>query len=364
MKNRVIIGWDIGGANIKASIVEFSGGKIVKIRSALRYLPIWLEGKDKLPEVLARIKEELVKGERISGVAVTMTAELSDAYYTKREGVNHVLDGLLKVFPDENYLIRVVDVEAKLRTVEEARAEPLMVAAANWSATAWLVAQHFRDTILIDAGSTTIDIIPIKAGKIMAVGKTDPDRLVSGELVFTGALRTPIPAITSTLTYHGKPCRISSEKFALSADIHLVLGHITEEEYTCETADGRAKNWKDSLARIARVICADVEMLKESEIIGLAKQIYDEQLKAIGNSISQVMKRLHVTRPQMREYLITTAGLGRKFLAAKAAMRTGFKKIVDLEDVLGQQGAVTAPSAAAAVMLNNHLLSQEERSRE
>jgi len=358
----VIIGWDVGGANIKASLVEFSGDKIIKIRSCLTYFPIWLEGKDKLPEVLAKTRKELMKGERIDGVAVAMTAELSDAYYTKREGVNHVLDSLLKVFRHEDYLIRVVDVEAKLRTIEEARAAPLMVAAANWPATAWLVAQHFRDTILIDVGSTTADVIPIKGGKIMAVGKTDPDRLVSGELVFTGSLRTPVSSITSTLAYHGKPCRVSSEKFALSADVHLVLRHITEDEYTCETADGRAKNREDSLARIARVICADVEMLKEPEIIGLAKQIYDEQLKAIGNGLSQVARRLHITRLQMRGYQITTAGLGRKFLAAEAAMRTGFKKIVNLEYVLGRQGAVTAPSVAAAVMLNNLLISEEERS--
>jgi probable H4MPT-linked C1 transfer pathway protein len=358
----VILGWDIGGANTKASLVAFSGDKIVSVKSISEYFPIWLQGKDKLPQVIRELSERLTKRVKVDGIAVTMTAELSDAYYTKREGVNHVLDSLLKVFPDGQHVIRVVDVEAKLRTIEEARVAPLTVSAANWPATAWLVAQQFRDTIVVDTGSTTTDIIPIEAGKIVAVGKTDPERLVSGELVFTGALRTPAPAIVDTLTYLGRPCRVSSEKFALSADIHLVLGHLTEQEYTCDTADGRAKNRKDSLARIARTICADVEILKESEIIELARQIYDAQLSTIANGLSQVAGRLNITRQRMEAYQITTAGLGRRFLAREAAMRTGFKNIIDLEDILGREGAVTAPSAASAVMLNNYLLGKEERS--
>lgn len=353
MKISRIIGWDIGGANTKASLVVFSGDKIVKIRSILRYFPIWLDGKERLPEVLKELKDELLKGEKVDGVAVTMTAELSDAYYTKREGVNHILDSVKIAFQNGDQLIRVVDVDARLRTVEEARMEPLKVAAANWPATAWLVAQHLKDTILVDTGSTTTDIIPINDSKIMAVGRTDPERLVSGELVFTGALRTPISAITRTLTYHKMPCRVSSEKFALSADVHLVLGHISEDEYTCDTADGRARNRKDSLARLARVICADTEILTEEEIVALAREIHEAQLDAISEGIEQVAKRLQFADASKKKYPLTVAGLGRRFLATEAANKAGFTRILDLEDVLDHQSAMTAPSAAAAIMLNN-----------
>ena len=80
MVNRVILGWDIGGANTKAALIEFSGDRIVHIKSILRYFPIWVEGKERLPEVLRELKEELTAGREIDGVAVTMTAELSDAY--------------------------------------------------------------------------------------------------------------------------------------------------------------------------------------------------------------------------------------------------------------------------------------------
>jgi probable H4MPT-linked C1 transfer pathway protein len=358
LQNSRIIGWDIGGANTKASLVEFSFDKIVETRSILRYFPIWLEGKERLPEVLKELKDELTKGEKVDGVAVTMTAELSDAYYTKREGVNHILDSVKIAFQDGDYMIRVVDVDAKLRTIEEARTEPLKVAAANWPATAWLVAQHVEDTILIDTGSTTTDIIPIKGGKIVAIGRTDPERLVSGELVFTGALRTPISAMTKMLTYRKKPCGISSEKFALAADVHLVLGHINEDEYTCDTADGRGKSHQDSLARLARTICADIEILTKAEITALAREIYEAQLDAIANGIQQVAGRLRISRALKRKCPVTVAGLGRKFLAARAAEKAGFTKILDLENILGHQSAMTAPSVAAAIMLNKSIIAK------
>jgi probable H4MPT-linked C1 transfer pathway protein len=361
--NSRIIGWDIGGANTKASLVEFSGDKIVKIRSILRYFPIWLEGKERLPEVLRELKDELLKGEKVDGVAVTMTAELSDAYYTKREGVNSILDGVKIAFQDGDYIIRVVDVDAKLRTIEEARTEPLKVAAANWSATAWLVAQYLRDTILIDTGSTTTDIIPVKGGRIVAVGRTDPERLVSGELIFTGALRTPISAITQVLTYRKRQCRVSSEKFALAADVHLVLGHITEDEYTCDTADGRGKSRQDSLARLARVICADIEMLTEAKIVALAQEIYEAQIRAIGDGIKQVARRVRISGTMKKKCPVTVVGLGRNFLAAKAAEKAGFTKIVDLENILDHQSAMTAPSAAAAILLNKSIITKRVSSK-
>lgn len=361
--NRVIIGWDIGGANTKASLIEFSGDSIVKTRSILRYFPIWLEGKEKLPHVLKELKEELTRGEKLDGVAVTMTAELSDAFYTKREGVNHILNSVKIAFQEGDYLIRVVDVDAKLRTIEEARKDPLKVAAANWPATAWLVARHSKDTILVDTGSTTTDIIPIKGGNIMVLGRTDPERLVSGELVFTGALRTPIPAIVSTLTYHSKRCRVSSEKFALSADVHLVLGHISEDEYTCDTADGRGRSRQDSLARIARTICADVEMLTPKEIVNLAREVYAAQLKEIVGGLSQVATRLHITRQSKKRFPITVAGLARNFLATEAAKRAGFVKIISIDDLLDIQSANTAPSAAAAIMLNAWMLGGGEKNK-
>ena len=70
-----------------------------------------------------------------------MTAELSDAYQTKREGVNHILGCVKQAFP--NVPIYVLNTNAKMETLRLLR-EPLGVAAANWAATGWLVAQELK----------------------------------------------------------------------------------------------------------------------------------------------------------------------------------------------------------------------------
>ena len=54
-----------------------------------------------------------------------MTAELSDAYQTKREGVNHILGCVKRAFPDVP--IYVLNTDAKLESLEVAKQEPLGV---------------------------------------------------------------------------------------------------------------------------------------------------------------------------------------------------------------------------------------------
>ncbi|MEM3383518.1 MAG: hypothetical protein QW698_05690, partial [Nitrososphaerales archaeon] len=114
-----VIGWDVGGANIKATYIEIEDEKVFRIKNLTRYFPIWIEGKEKLPIILNELRREMVENSSIDAIGVTMTAELSDVYETKREGVNHVLDCVEKIFPKEK--IFVLDVNSQLKNVEEAK---------------------------------------------------------------------------------------------------------------------------------------------------------------------------------------------------------------------------------------------------
>ena len=121
--------------------------------------------------------------------AVTMTAELSQLFRTKREGVRFVLDSIEAAFPGAS--VHVYTVDGRFLTPADAREHPLSVAAANWAATARAVAVHHPDALLVDIGTTTTDLVPIVGGEVVAVGHTDPERLMSAELLYTGAVRTP-----------------------------------------------------------------------------------------------------------------------------------------------------------------------------
>jgi len=345
------LGLDVGGVNTKAAFLNTEKGIVKELKTATEYFPIWKGGKKWLPQVLEKLRKQLANSTVLDGVGVTMTAELSDTYWTKREGVNHILDCVTQVFVDVPTF--VLNAEVKLGSIENARKEPLKVAAANWAATGWMVSQVIESCLIVDVGSTTTSIIPVINGKIAAKGRTDLEKLVNGELVYTGSLRTNVAAMVSYIPVRGEKARVSSELFAQAGDVHLLLNHIKEEAYTVETADGRGKTRKEAMARLARVVCADIDMLNEQEIIDMAKFIYENQVKQISEGLRHVYERI---KQQIREDIpVVVTGLGRNFLAKKAAEKVGLDGVIDLGELFGVDATLVSPSVGVALMVANKL---------
>jgi probable H4MPT-linked C1 transfer pathway protein len=346
-----VIGFDVGGVNTKAAYVETEGVKVIELRTASEYFPVWRRSLDQLPVMLGDLLGQLKGSSGLDGVGLTMTAELSDAYRTKREGVHHILGCMEQILDSVPGF--VMDVDAELRTVKAARREPLAVAAANWAATGWMVSQRVRDCIVVDIGSTSTSIIPVVDGEIAARGRNDLEKLMNGELVYTGSLRTNVAAILDAISLRGGQARVSSELFSQSGDVHLILGNIGEGDYTVDTADGRDRTRTESMARLARVVCADVEMLSEREIVDIAKQVYNRQIEQVAGGLKQVYGGLKSVFK--REPPIVVTGMGREFLAKAAAQRAGFKEIVDLGEVMGADAALVSPSVGVALITASRL---------
>jgi probable H4MPT-linked C1 transfer pathway protein len=335
-----VIGWDVGGANLKVARVDSDRSSI---RVVERPFAIWREPQ-RLPEWLANLADLLG---RTDTMAVTMTAELADCFATKREGVSFVLESFRTAFPDIEPSIYGVD--GRFRSVEAAREQPFDVAAANWMATAALVARHHASALVLDVGSTTTDIIPIVDGRVAVCGRTDPARLQSGELVYTGALRTPICSIVRSVPLGGRRCRVAAEHFAIAADAHLWLGSIDEHDYTCETADGRGRSRFEAGARLARVVCGDAELLNTDDVSAIARRVAEAQVGQIAGGVRQVLKRLGATAPKVA----ILAGQG-TFLARAAVRRFGLE-IRDLGQDIGSDAARIGPAAAVAWLLADEL---------
>lgn len=347
----VVLGWDIGGANTKAALIKTTGGQVTGFQTAIEYFPFWKRSTNQFCALLAKLGGALSGSIKLDCIAVTMTAELSDAYRTKREGVNHILNCVSKAFTD--IPIVVLSVNGNLMSVKAAKKVPLKVASANWVATGWLVSQYLSDCVVVDVGSTSTSIIPIVDGKVAASGKTDLEKLANGELVYTGSLRTNVAAIVSSVPLRGKRVRISSELFAQSGDVHLVLGNIKEAEYTCETADSKGKTRSDALARIARIVCADTDMLPEKEIVEMAQYIYNAQLEQIAEGITQVYSKLSANAKATMPLVAT--GLGKEFLSKKAAEKAEIKKIMDISEFLPASTGILSPAAGLAWMAASKL---------
>jgi probable H4MPT-linked C1 transfer pathway protein len=271
-----------------------------------------------------------------------MTAELSQMFRTKREGVAFVLDAVSSAFPSSD--IRVYTVDGRFLSLTEARREPLAVAASNWAATATMVAQDHPNAILIDIGTTTTDIIPIASGNVVAVGATDPERLVTGELVYTGALRTPVEAITRSVPVGNASATVSAESFALVGDVHLWRGDLTTADYSVPTPDGRPATREFAAERIARVVCADHEMLDDSAISTIADAVAVAQVNAIAQAVTRVRER----HPSISIAIVT--GLG-SFIGTRAARQAGLN-VIRLADDIGDDASRCAPASAVALLLD------------
>jgi probable H4MPT-linked C1 transfer pathway protein len=332
-----ILGWDVGGANLKAARIEEDSR--LEPRLLERPFSLWRE-PERLSAMLADIAN-LLGGART--MAVTMTAELADCFSTKREGVAFVIDAFRTAFPETDPWVYGID--GRFRSAQIAREQPHQVASANWMASATLVSRTFPDALFLDVGSTTTDVIPIVSSRVAAEGRTDPARLRTGELVYTGALRTPVCAIVRSVPLDGRPCRVAAEHFAVAADVHLWLREIAERDYTCETPDGRDRTRSEAGARLARMVCADPELLDSEAITLIAKHVARAQVRQIAGGIRQVMRRLRPSCPRVA----VLAGQG-VFLARAAADEVGLATC-DLAKVVGSAAARSAPAAAVAYLL-------------
>jgi probable H4MPT-linked C1 transfer pathway protein len=161
-------------------------------------------------------------------------------------------------------------------------------------------------------------------------------------------LRTNLAAIVQTVPVKDAVSTVSSELFALSGDVHLILGNISSEQYSCETADGKGTTRKEALTRLARLVCADTEMLTEKELAQIAQYIYERQVQQIAEGLSQVYK--HVKKVAVTKVPILIAGLGKDFLAKKAAEQIKADTIMDLGKLLPGKVSLAAPAVGVALI--------------
>jgi probable H4MPT-linked C1 transfer pathway protein len=275
----MILGLDIGGANLKAAT---SDG-----RAAATAFPLW-KSPERLPDALRTLAAPLSGAERF---AVTMTGELADCFATKAEGVSRIL-AAVRQFAGEKP-VQVWTTRGQFVDSAAAHESWRDVAAANWHALAtW--AGHLAprgDGLLIDIGSTTTDLIPLQDGVPIPTGRTDIDRLLSSELVYTGVRRTPICAVIRNVNLRGQNCPLAAELFATMLDVHLLMGELPPDETDCETADGRPATVFHAENRLAHMFCCDRTELTSEELRLIARDIAAVQRRQIRDAVANVMER-------------------------------------------------------------------------
>jgi probable H4MPT-linked C1 transfer pathway protein len=201
--------------------------------------------------------------------------------------------------------------------------------------------------VLVDIGSTTSDIIPLMDGTPEPRGRTDPARLESGELVYTGTRRTPLYALAKDRR------QLAPELFATSLDVYLALGLIADNPADCDTADGRPATRDHAHARLSRMFCGDPESISRERTERLARECLAVQLDALEWAARQVLSRLRDVEGCGRRLPVTflLSGSG-EFLARQLVERLpdGADQVDSLGDRLGPELSACAPAYAVAVL--------------
>jgi probable H4MPT-linked C1 transfer pathway protein len=278
-------------------------------------------------------------------LAVTMTGELADCFDNQAEGVRFILQALEDAADGRH--TRVYLKNGMFVTPQVAVSRPAEVAAANWHALARFASRYAGDdpALLIDIGSTTCDIIPIQQGQPSSLGTTDTERLLTGELVYTGVERSPVCAVTHSVTYRGKQCPVAAEVFATTRDVYIILGELREDTATRLTADGRPGTKPAARARLGRMICADSEAFHHRDAVMLAQAVADAQAGRVATAIQRVVAQM----PQAPAVCIIS-GHG-EFLARRALSETMFTpQIISLAAEVGSKVSRCAPAHAIAIL--------------
>lgn len=327
------LGLDIGGANLKAADGQGAA------RS--QPFPLWRRQAE-LVQALEAMIQEFPAVERL---AVTMTGELADCFETKAQGVGAIVRAVVQAAGGRE--VRVYRNDGSFVPPEDAIADPLPVAAANWHALARFagrLAPH-KSALVLDIGSTTCDLIPLVHGLPAPRGRTDPERLVSGELVYTGVQRSPVCAVASRVPWRGFLCPLAQEVFATTWDVYLLLNDLPEAPERTDTADGRPATRQAAHDRLARSICADRTMVDRAAAEAIARAIAEAQLDQLAEAADRVISLL----PE-RPASVVLSGQG-EFLGRRILERLGLStRIISLAETLGPSVSLAAAAHAVAVL--------------
>jgi (4-(4-[2-(gamma-L-glutamylamino)ethyl]phenoxymethyl)furan-2-yl)methanamine synthase len=337
--NPTTIGWDLGGVHVKVALVE--DGRITA--AAQVPCPLW-QGVAALDRAL-EAAPDWTRGP--ARHAVTMTGELTDCFADRRDGVAALagwagahLAGTVRIYAGRSGFL----------APEAAVSVSADVASANWHATAALTGRIVPEALLVDIGSTTADLIPIIGGRPSATGYSDAERLETGELIYTGAVRTPVIAIADHAPFAGRRTRLMTETFAHMADVYRILGLLPDGADQQQTGDRKGKSVAESETRLARIVGRDRAEAPASAWTAVASHFAEAQLRLLHDAAALLLSRqdLGTDAP------LVLCGAG-SFVGARLAERLGrtvAPLVTLLEDrISGARDAISTCGPAVAVGL-------------
>jgi len=337
-----MIGWDIGGAHVKAAILDYQGNVI---EVSLQPCPLW-KGLEYLKQAVMTVLNEFSIND--CRHAITMTGELVDLFDSREQGVKEIIHAMHDYINSSKVVI-YAGKQGFLKANAISDKDCSDIASVNWLASASFAAGQVEAGLFIDIGSTTTDILLIDDGIVQAQGYTDYQRLVSSELVYTGIVRTAVMAIAQEAWFNGKKMGLMAEYFATMADVYRLTGDLNEAHDLSDSADGAGKTPEASARRLSRMTGYEFS----NDDLPLWRE-FAGQLKILQKQKIIKACKIHLPRINSSDSpCLIGAGIGR-FLVKEIAFVSGYQYL-DFNDLLPQaksqtaiDGADCAPAVAVA----------------
>lgn len=337
---KLTIGWDVGGAHLKAALLNQSGQvqHIIQVPCAL-----W-RGLAELESAIDVVLNQFSIHD--AGHAITMSGELVDLFQNRKEGVVEICQLMeRRLIGEKSYYTGALQADySGFVSASQVAQHWRAIASANWLASAAYTGRQLHamnsspHALLVDVGSTTTDFIVLKHYQPHCTGLTDATRMQTGELVYTGVIRTPLMAVCSYIEFEGQVTSIAAEHFATTADVYRLTAELSAEEDMADTADGKEKTIEASARRIARMIGRDADEYPTAAWVALARTFRQHQLDRLQITIQKHTEAL----PPLTTLTLIGAGVGRFLIKALAEqMQLPYIDVADL--------VVGAPNSA---MLN------------
>ena len=343
-----IIGWDIGGAHIKAALLE-PDGRISKVFQAP--CPLW-KGIEFLNQSVCQLLAGIPDKDFIH--VITMTGELVDLFDSRDHGVEQIIRAMQdNLVGHELFIYAGTDGFLKPENIQQQHYAS--IASANWLASASLAAGKLKSGLFIDIGSTTTDILVLANNNVQAIGLTDYDRMVSDELVYTGIIRTTVMAVAQSASFNGQHMGLMAEYFATMADVYRLTGELNEAHDQTDTADGAEKTVLASAKRLSRMTGYEYSEKDLSLWRQFAHNIKDQQKNRISKACKKQLSRKLISNKDC----FIGAGVGR-FIVKQIADDLGYY-YVDFSDLFEAKKntsvmkiADCAPAVSIALLFAAH----------
>jgi probable H4MPT-linked C1 transfer pathway protein len=279
-----VIGWDIGGAHVKACLLR--DGRVVDV--AQWACPLW-QGIEHLERVL-RLACARWPQHGAAMHAITMTGEMTDLFEHREDGVGRIAAILVRTLaPATPDALRFFAGDALWCRSGEVAAHWQQIASANWLATASHAAQCIAEGVLIDIGSTTTDLIAFRAGRVLGTSRSDAQRLASGELVYQGIVRTPLCALGPRIGWKGTELNVMNEFFATTADVYRLTGELDPAHDLHPSADNAPKDLVATRRRLARMIGLDARDAQPDDWLAFAHSWRSRQVDELAGQLRRVI---------------------------------------------------------------------------